>query len=158
MLYTVEPPNKGTGILSFIGRLPPLGGWLASHTPQSQGWIYWGVWLTGGRIIWGHIILFVRYLEFRGCLYLGGLKCVSSMVESIRSTWFIHYNKAGRSSEGPLLEVPLYTVYPVNYSCLAASLCLNLALRSILNGHSVEGSFCWMEGELHVHVYKKEVY
>ena len=30
----------GAGILSFIGRLSLLRDWLASHAPQSQGWIY----------------------------------------------------------------------------------------------------------------------
>ena len=38
-----------------------------------------------------------------GCPYLGGLKCVSSIVKSIS-----YVIEVGHSSEGLLLEVPLY--------------------------------------------------
>ena len=35
--------------------------------------------------------VFVRYPEFRGCPYLRGWKCISSMVKSIGSMWFVRY-------------------------------------------------------------------
>ena len=64
-VYTVEPLNNGhidwkQGSCPSWGGCPqlglheviiyPFGAWLASHTPQSRGRIYWRVWLAGGPI------------------------------------------------------------------------------------------------------------
>ena len=74
---------------------------------------FWYLSALGGyfvqfTVVWGH--LFVHYPEFKGCLYLYGWKCISSLVKLVGGTWFVCFIEVGRSSEGPLLEVPLYTL------------------------------------------------
>ena len=46
---------------------------------------------------------------FERCPLLGGSKCISSMVKSIGGKWAIRCTEIVRFSEGPLLEVSLYT-------------------------------------------------
>ena len=53
---------------------------------------------------------FVRYPEFGGYPLLGGSLCTKYMASSIRAIGSVRYIEVVRSSEGPLSEVPLYTV------------------------------------------------
>ena len=57
---------------------------------------------VGGMVI-------VRYLEFIGCLLLGGSLSINAMLNSILAMGLVHYIEFGRSSEGLLWKVPLYS-------------------------------------------------
>ena len=56
------------------------------------------------------------------CLYLRGWKCVSSMVNSIRSTWFVHYNiiVGGRSSHRRVRYWKLHCSFRTDISLMSS--------------------------------------
>ena len=53
---------------------------------------------------------FVRYSEFGGCPLFGSRKCTASTGIAVGTSTVVRYSGEVRYWEGPLSEVPLYTV------------------------------------------------
>ena len=54
---------------------------------------------------------FVRYSQFGGCPLFGSIKCTASTGIAVGTSTLVRYSEEVRYWEGPLSEVPLYSLF-----------------------------------------------
>ena len=80
----------------------------SSHTSPAH------LYVIGGDFVLESVVWcagFVRYSEFGGCPLFGNIKCTASTGIAVGTSTVVRYSEEVRYWEGPLSEVPLYTVH-----------------------------------------------